>query len=284
MKAKIFGAALALSVSMLSLGSGAAFAQDAQTLADIRQEAAVLSVELGKLKRELSTTGAPNTQFAGASTLERVDLLETALSNLTAKIEDLEFRIDRVVKDGTNQLDDLNFRLCEMEEGCDIGNLPPLKPIGGETGASDVVVSDPAVGSDLPLEGGGEFALTEQTDFEAAQALYDAGEYQQAADAFATFAQTYTGGYLTGEAHFMRGEALHALGQTAEAARAYLDSFSGSPEGDRAPDALLELAGALNELGQGEKACVMFGEVGARFPGSEAAAEAVTEAQSLGCS
>nr|WP_090061453.1 tol-pal system protein YbgF [Celeribacter neptunius] len=274
----IRGSVLALS---LILGSGAAFAQDAETLADIRQQAAVLSVELGKLKQELSTTGAPNTQFAGTGTLERVDLLEAALAKLTAKIENLEFRVDRVVKDGTNQLDDLNFRLCELEEGCDIGNLPPLKPIGGDMGATDLVVTGPA--TDVPLEGDGEFAMTEQGDFDAAKVLYEAGDYQQAATAFATFAQTYTGGYLTGEAHFMRGEALHAMGQTADAARAYLDSFSGSPEGDRAPDALLKLAGSLGELGQSDKACVMFGEVGARFPGSEAAAQSVIEAQKLNC-
>nr|WP_319247362.1 tol-pal system protein YbgF [uncultured Celeribacter sp.] len=278
MKRMIFGAAFALSISVASLAT----AQDAQTLADIRQEASVLSVEIAKLKRELSTTGAPNTQFAGVATLERVDLMEKALADLTAKLEALEFRIDRVVKDGTNQLDDLNFRLCELESGCDIGNLPPLQPLGGETGATDVVVAT-GPGTEPPMEGGGELALAEQSDFDAAKALYDAGNYQQAADAFASFAQTYTGGYLTGEAHYMRGEALTALGRTADAARAYLDSFSGSPEGERAPDALLRLAGSLAALGQVDKGCVMFGEVNARFPGSSAAQSATQEAQSLGC-
>ncbi|PTQ75788.1 tol-pal system protein YbgF [Celeribacter persicus] len=279
MKATIFGAALALSCV-----GGALWAQDAQTLADIRQEAAVLSVEINKLKRELSTTGAPNTQFAGADTLQRVDLMEAALANLTAKLEALEFRIDRVVKDGTNQLDDLNFRLCELESGCDVGNLPPLTPLGGEaatTGASDMIVAGP--GTEPPMEGGGEFAMTEQSDFDAAKALYDEGQYQASADAFATFAQTYTGGYLTAEAHYMRGEALTAAGDTANAARAYLDSFSGNPEGERAPDALLKLAGALGKLGQTDKACVMYGEVGTRFPGSTAASQAQTEARGFGC-
>ena len=277
MKALFLSAAL----STLTFGTPI-FAQDAQTLADIRQEAAVLSVEINTLKRELSTTGAPNTQFAGAGTQERVDLMEAALANLTAKIEALEFRIDRVVSDGTNQLDDLNFRLCELEAGCDIGNLPPLKPIGGETGATDVVVPGP--GNEPPMDGGGDLALAEQSDFDAAMALYTNGKYPEAATAFGSFAQTYTGGYLTGEAHFMRGEALSASGQTADAARAYLDSFSGSPEGDRAPDALLRLAGALSDLGQTDKGCVMFGEVIARFPGSEAATQAQTDASLRGCS
>ncbi|MCA0044032.1 tol-pal system protein YbgF [Celeribacter litoreus] len=264
------------------LSVGAAAAQDAQTLADIRQEAAVLSVELAKLKRELSTTGAPNTQIMGADTLERVDLMEAALTNLTAKVEAIEFRIERVVDDGTNQLDDLNFRLCELETGCDIGNLPPLKPLGGEMGgAMDVIVTGP--GSEPPMDGTADLAMTEQMDFDAAKALYEEGNYAESAAAFEMFTSTYTGGYLTGEAHYMRGEAYAAMGQTTQAARAYLDSFSGSPEGDRAPDALLKLAGSLGQLGQTEKACVMFGEVGARFPGSFASQQALVDAQNLGC-
>lgn len=275
MRSFLFGTALSLLVA------GGAVAQDAQTLADIRQEAAVLSVEIAKLKRELSTTSAPNTQLAGAGTLERIDLMEAALANVTAKIENLEFRIDTVVKDGTNQLDDLNFRLCELETGCDIAALPPLKPLGGDTGAADVVVTGP--GSEAPMEGGGELALAEQSDFEAAKALYDEGQYALSADAFATFAQTYTGGFLTEEAHFMRGESLTALGQTTQAATAYLDAFTGSPEGDRAPDALYRLATSFVALGQLDKACVMFGEVGNRFGGSQAAEQAARDATAAGC-
>lgn len=269
-------------VAALFLGTAqGVVAQDTtSTLADIRQQAAVLSVEIANLKRELSTTGAPNTGFAGGSTLERVDLMEAALSKMTGKIEQLEFRIDSVVRDGTNQLDDLNFRLCELETGCDIGNLPPLKPIGGETVGTTDVISGP--GSDAPMEGGG-FALTEQGDFDAAMAQFDAGDYVQAANSFDVFAKTYTGGFLTGEAHFMRGEALLASGATKEAARAYLDSFSGSPEGDRAPSALLRLGTSLISLGQIDQGCVMLGEVNVRFAGAAEVAEADAARRATGC-
>ena len=51
MKRVIFGAVSALCI----LTAQGGFAQDTQTLADIRQEAAVLSVEITKLTRELST-------------------------------------------------------------------------------------------------------------------------------------------------------------------------------------------------------------------------------------
>ena len=65
-----------------------AFAQDrGQTLADVRQELTVLSVELQRLKGELNTTsGASGTGGAG-SMLDRVNALESALSQLTGKTE-----------------------------------------------------------------------------------------------------------------------------------------------------------------------------------------------------
>jgi tol-pal system protein YbgF len=258
-------------------------AQQAQTLADIRQEAAVLSVEIVKLKRELSTTGAPNTAFGGASTLERVDSMEASLTKLTATLEQLEFRIGRIVDDGTRQLEDINFRLCDMETACDISDLPALKPLGGtaDAGANDVIAVGP--GTAAPMEGNGQLAEAEQADYDAAKAAYDAGSFQQAADLFATFAQNYTGGFLTAEAHFMRGEALSKLGQTSEAAKSYLESFNVSSEGTRAPAALLRLGGSMAALGHIDKGCVMLSEVGNRFAGAPEAVEAQTARQSLGC-
>jgi tol-pal system protein YbgF len=276
MKNAILGAVM--SVSLLGLLPAAA--QDAQTLADIRQEAAVLSVELLKLKRELSTTGAPNTGFAGASTLERVDTMEASLTRLTGKMEQLEFRIDGIVKDGTRQLDDLNFRICELETGCDIGNLPSLAPIGG------AAVSTPTTATQAPstpLEGGGQLAAAEQSDFDAAKALFDGADYTASAAAFGTFAQNYTGGFLTSEALFLRGESLSHLGSTSDAARAYLESFNASSEGPRAPSALLRLGASMAALGHVDKGCVMLAEVGTRFAGAAEAGQAAEARTALGC-
>ncbi|MEL6652920.1 MAG: hypothetical protein AAFQ87_19130, partial [Bacteroidota bacterium] len=42
-----------------------------ETLADLRQELSVLTVEMQKLRRELSTTGSPNV-VVGGDTLQRV--------------------------------------------------------------------------------------------------------------------------------------------------------------------------------------------------------------------
>ena len=249
----------------------------AETLADIRQELSMLYVEVQRLKRELSTTGAADPGISGGTTLQRVDAIEAALQHLTAKTEELEFRIDRVVRDGTNRIGDLEFRLVELEGG-DVSQLGETTTLGGE----DLALAPGPVASPLPT-GEAELAMSEQADFDAAKAALEAGNHQEAAELFAAFTETYPGGPLSAEAHFLRGEALSALGDTARAARAYLECFSGAPDGPHAPDALFRLGQALGDLGQAQEACVTLGEVGARFPGSEAAAEADGARSALGC-
>ncbi len=256
----------------------AGFAQDrAQSLADIRQELAVLNQSVQGLRTELSTTGGVSTGGFGGSILDRVDAIEAALAQVTAKTEDLEFRINKVVSDGTNRIGDLEFRLTELEGG-DLGAVGTTPTLGGDTGALAPVA--PAVPS---LGGGGSLATNEQTDFDRAKEVLGQGDFRAAADLFATFAQTYTGGPLTAQAQYYRGDALAQLGETSDAARAWLESFSGDMTGPVAPQALLKVGQALATLGQGPEACVTLQEVGVRFPADPAAAEAMLAASGLGC-
>ena len=255
----------------------AGFAQDrAQSLADIRQELAVLNGSVQGLRSELATTGGANSAGFGGSLLDRVDAIEAALAQLTAKAEDLEFRVNKVVSDGTNRIGDLEFRLTELEGG-DLGKIGETPPLGGDTAGSVPAIAPP------PATGGPSLATNEQTDFDRAKEVLGQGDFRSAADLFAAFTQTYTGGPLTAEAHYYRGEALSQLGETSDAARAWLEAFSGDMTGVHAADSLLKVGRALAELGQGPEACVTLQEVGVRFPADPAAAEAATAALGLGC-
>ena len=256
-----------------------AIAQDREeTLADIRQELTVLFVEIQRLNRELSTTGPAGANLQGTSIPDRVDALEAEVRRLTAKTEELENRINRIVDDGTNRIGDLEFRLVELEGG-DISALGETTTLGN----FDEGVSSSPIEPAEPADPGIELAVGEQADFDAAMAAFEAGDYQTAVDRFQTFSDNYLGGPLTGEAHFMRGQALEALGMTASAARAYLASYSGDPEGPRAPEALLYLGLSLDALGQISESCVTLGEVTTRFPESSASIEAQTARAELGC-
>lgn len=253
-------------------------AQDTETLADIRQDLAALYVEIQRLNTELSTTGGASAPQASGSLIERVDLIEQELQRLTARTEELSFRVEQVVEDGTNRIGDLEFRLCELEPSCDIGALGDTPTLGGpgpEAPQPDI--------TQAPETGGPQMAVGEREDFERARAALEAGDNDEAARLFAQHVQTYPGGPLTGEAHFLRGRALDALGQTADAARAYLEAFSQAPSGPNAPAALLSLGQKLGALGQTQDACVTLGEVQSRFPGSDAAGQAAAELSRLGC-
>lgn len=254
--------------------AGAGMAQDrAQTLADIRQELTVLSVDIRGLQRELSTTGAPQSLNLPSNILDRVNGIEAELTRLTAQTEALSLRVDRIVADGTTRLGDLEFRLVELEGG-DLSQLSQGTTLGGDT--------TPPPRS-APQSTGPQLALSEQSDFDRAKALFDSGQNAEAVAAFTAYTQTYPGGALSGEAHFLRGEAEGKQGAWAKAARAYLDSFSGAPSGGRAPDALYKLGVSLEQLGQRDEACLTLSEVGVRFPSSAAAANARTARSELAC-
>lgn len=267
-------------VILLALAPVSAFGQDrTQTLADIRAELAGLAAEFNALKAELVSSGAAMTGAAGGDALTRMDTIEAELARLTARTEAVELKLNRVVSDGTNRIGDIEYRLCEVTEGCDLATLGATSVLGGETGAAPAaVVAVPAA----PLAGA-ELAISEQADFDRAQGVLGSGDFRTAADLFATFTQSYPGSPLTQQAHFQRATALEQLGDTSGSARAYLDAFSAAPEGTQAPDALLKLGEGLGKLGQVPEACVTLAEVGTRYPGSLAATQSTVAMQGLGC-
>ena len=66
-------------IAALALPGAGAVAQDAETLADIRQEMTVLYVEVQRLRRELSTTGSVSSNLADAGALDRLNAIEAEL-------------------------------------------------------------------------------------------------------------------------------------------------------------------------------------------------------------
>ncbi|MFC2966489.1 tol-pal system protein YbgF [Acidimangrovimonas pyrenivorans] len=280
------GAWFALSImALIALADatrpGAAHAEtSAKTLASIRQELNGLYSLVRGLQQEIKAPPAkPEAVDLSGSTQERLDAIEARLEQLTNDTEELQHRIKQVIADATNRIGDLNYRLCDLEKGCDITKIGKTPVLGGAD-VKPAPVTAPAPGQ--PQEAP-DLAVGEKPDFEKAKAALDAGKYQDAADQFASFTETYTAGPLTGQAHYYRGWALEQMGQTADAARAYLDSFSGSPDGVRAPDALTRLGINLGKLGQVQEACVTLGQVSVRYPDSSAVADADKARQNLGC-
>ncbi|MEP3346966.1 MAG: tol-pal system protein YbgF [Litoreibacter sp.] len=260
-----------------ALSVGPLAAQD-QNLADIRSELGQLNSSIVQLRSELTSGNTGGLVITG-DVLQRIDVIEAELAKLTSKTEGLENRINRVVTDGTNRVGDLEFRLCELEAGCDLGSVGQASTLGGDTGAAPAA----AVPTASPDTGGAELAISEKADFERAQEALASGDFQRAAEQFTAFNESYPGGPLASEAYFLGGQALAQSGDWNNAARSYLESFSGSPEAPRAPEALMRLGLALYELGQADEACLMLKEVGVRYPGSDQVLPANSSMRNLGC-
>ncbi|GAA4222106.1 tol-pal system protein YbgF [Sagittula marina] len=257
-------------------------AQAQDTLADVQQDLAVLSVELQKLKRELSTTGASDVTVSG-DVLQRVNLIESELARVTAKTEELEHRVVTVAEDGANRLGDLQFRVCEMEPGCDLATIGQTTTLGGESGVP-AAPSAPVAGSgtdSLPFEG--ELAVSEEEDFRSAKDALDEGDFQRAADLFANFRESYPMGPLEPAALVGEGRALEGMGDTREAARRYLDAYSGFPDSQSAPEALWRLGTKLGELGSVQEACVTLAEVPQRYGDSDYVDRAAESRDTFSC-
>ncbi len=222
----------------------------AKTLEDVRMDITRLSELMQELRSELLITGNSGvSQDSVGTILQRLNNLEADLSSALGLVETLEFRVVQIADDATRRIGDLEFRLTELEGG-DTGSLTTPPTLGGETD----------IGSD-----GHQLASDEQRSFDAGVAMHDAGEFQAAAEQFATFTATYPGGPLTSEAQYRRGLALAGLQDWGGAARSYLDSFSGAPDGPFAPVSLFELAASLGELGQTDQACLTLDEIGIRY-------------------
>ncbi|WP_444430224.1 hypothetical protein ACTTAM_01800 [Rhodobacter capsulatus] len=94
-----------------------------------------------------------------------MDTMEAELTRLTAMTEQLKDRVDKVVKDGTNRVGDLEFRVCELEEGCDPSSVGQAQPLGGGPGGGG---RRPAA-SGGAASTGGTMAMNEQADFDRAK-------------------------------------------------------------------------------------------------------------------
>lgn len=269
---------------LLAFLPGAALAQaDPATLADIRAEIASLAGDVEGLRGELSATGTLSQGVAGNTPLERLNAIEAELQRLTSKTEELEFRVNRIVTDGTNRLGDLEFRVCELDEGCDVAALGDAPSLGGVDNAAVVPVPEEPVPTPEGDPSGSDLAVNEQADFDRATGALASGDFEGAADLLADFVAAYPGSPLSAQALVGRGEALDRLGETANAARAYLDAFSADPVGSVAPDALLGLGRNLGRLGQVPDACVTLGEIATRFPSSPLLLDAEAERRALAC-
>lgn len=262
------------------------------SIADLRADLDILAGELQALRRMLKASGAQGYAGAGgADALVRMDRMEATLRRLTDRTETAGNRVEALAADMARRIDDLEFRLCELDAQCDLGALMSADG-GGDShrGPVNIDLGGGVAGSASPIWDGAASGLfdlpvsaAERSDFDAAQALSQAGDHAAAAFAFGEVAEDHAGGPLFAEARFREGQELLAIGDRRGASRAWTDVFAADPSGMRAPDALLGVARITAESGQVEPACLFLSEIMLRYGELPRMAEAAQLHADLDC-
>ena len=244
-----------------------AIAQDekpARTLADMKLELSFLSSQMDGLRAELLETNAALSQSNTGDALNRVAVIEQELRFLTGQLEELEHRIDVTIRETEAKISALNAQISDLE------GTPSTSTENTDTQNSDIP-------NDL------ELTVGEREDFEFAKAMLDTEDYQNAANAFGEFVETYPGGPLTSFAHLYRGHAFSGLENWKQAGVSYLASFSAAPKNKPGDEALFNLADSLGKLGKSSQACASLNELPARFEQSPFVPKAAKLAEELSC-
>ena len=133
-----------------------------------------------------------------------------------------------------------------------------------------------AIAPGILAVGGNHSAVSDQ-----AQELYDRGytlyhqtRYVDAESGFRRFLQSYPRNDLSDNAQYWIGECRYARGDIRGALAAFQETVERYPDGNKVPDAILKLAGCLEELGAEEAAQARYDEVMRRFPNTAAATSA----------
>ncbi len=119
-----------------------------------------------------------------------------------------------------------------------------------------------------------------------ARMLMNSGRYQLAMEKVVGVLGSSPSTAEASEARFLAGEALMAQGDLRGAANYFLENYTTDPNGARAPESLVRLSRAFNQLGEGQAACSSIEELFGAYPNVPAnlRAQAEAERQAARCS
>ncbi len=217
---------------------------------------------------------ANNTQ-ANQDLLNQLDQLRTEVQSLRESVEQLQNENQQLQQRARDQYLDLDGRLNRME-----GGALPAPPDGGAASTPATVpasrtVTPAAAPEPAPRVHGDTGSLAKAGDERAAYDIaFDAlkgGRYDESAQLFQAFIDTYPAGVYAPNALYWLGESYYAT-RNFKLAEQQFDALTARyPTHDKAPGALLKLG--LSQFGEGQvqQAEATLQQVVARYPDSDAA-------------
>ena len=310
------GAVLVVATSALAAGIGSAQTRSNEVKA-MYQRIERLEQDLTEVQRQLYRGGVQRAPAAAGSNPNiaarlsvRITELEGQISNLTGKLEEVEYLLTRIKTRVDKLVEDVDFRLSAIERNMAAPQAPrtgvaPRQPRSAPVTGG--VAVDRATGATAPKDGtlgtispddlaraGSQAApgsailpqgsVRERYNF--AYSLLRRGEYPAAERAFTEFIDAHADHRLASNAQYWLGESYYVRKDYDLAAQAFLNGYQRFGDGEKAPDSLLKLGASLNAMGDKEEACTVLHELAARYPNAKTPIKrkAASERRRAGCS
>ncbi|WP_340109089.1 tol-pal system protein YbgF [Pikeienuella sp. HZG-20] len=251
---------LAAALVGLSIGAwapgGAAQGVDRYEFLEVQKQTKALAEDVARLR------GA----VGGGVLAPRLDAVESEIQRLTGQIERLEYAQRQHEAAARQKLQDLEYRIIELEGG-DPSVLFENQDDAGR-----------APGPGAPISEG------DRAGFDAGVAAARDGRTEEARSLLSEFLSDHPESPLAGDAHFWLGEAYFAAGDYQAAAQRYLDGATLGSGSDKAPESFLKLGVTLDLLGKTDVACSTLREVRERYAeATDIVERAAREARRIGC-
>lgn len=215
----------------------------------------------------------------------RLGGLDAQLRRMNGKIEETEFRNERLAKEVEMIREDFEFRFQELERRGQAGGVADRRtrgrrPQAGFGGGGLIPVRTPQEAEALLESSAADIEALEviavetsvlpagspEQKYEFARGFFLNEQYGDAEAAFSAFLDEHADHNLAANAQFWLGESYFKREDYARAASAYLAGIQQYADGSKGPDSLLKLGMALAAMEQAEEACAVYGEMEIRYP------------------
>ncbi len=241
----------------------------------------------------------------------RINDLEDSLRRVTGQAEELGHRLDEANQHMARMQKDFDYKICTLvaqQFGADAqggdGGLPCAGQSGGQMSGSaqqavTVHTSDgpihlsppPGVLGTLPAgavpKNQTASAAPAPSDtrkkFDAAMNLLARAQYDEAAGAFRSFADTYPDDDLAPQAVYWVGDIAYVQKNYPDAARAFAEGIKKYPKSPRAPDSMLKLGQSLIAMDQKKEGCTALGALASKYPSATTEIEQAKAARKESC-
>ncbi len=219
--------------------------------------------------------------------LTRLQRLEEDVQRLRGDLEEQSHQLGTLQQQQRDLYLDLDQRLRRLEPG-GASAAPGAAVPGGKPGGSTppVMMRTPSASPSAPAQAetgetttgapsagaaGGSADDGEDAAYERAFGLLKDRHYQEAAEAFRSFLNTYPKGRLADNAQYWLGEASYVTRNFPQALVEFHKLLDFYPKSAKVPDALLKVGYVNYELGQWDDARQALTELTTRYPDSAAA-------------